>query len=67
MGRENVGRLVHDLRNPIGVLSGFAHLLTEKTDRLSPDQIKHIGEGVQKSVDRLAEIIEDISEPQSRT
>ena len=36
--REPVGRLVHELRTPLAVVSGFAELLERRADALTPQQ-----------------------------
>ncbi len=35
---ELVKRLVHDLRTPLTIVEGFAHLLERDDQRLDPDQ-----------------------------
>lgn len=37
-GQERLLRLVHDLRTPLTVISGFAELLERQRDRLSDEQ-----------------------------
>jgi signal transduction histidine kinase len=50
--RDPVGRLVHELRTPLAVVSGFAELLERRGDALTPQQ----------RAEYLARIIEGVRE-----
>lgn len=59
---EEMRRFVHDMRNPIGALIGFVHLIKTQRSRLKPEQFDSIIDGIERSANRLSEILEDFAE-----
>lgn len=55
-------RFVHDMRNPIGALIGFVHLIKTQRARLKPDQFESIIDGIERSANRLSAILEEYAE-----
>lgn len=50
----------HELRTPVGVISGFARLLSSKTDELSADQIRAYADRVDSNARQLAALVENL-------
>ena len=55
-------KFVHDMRNPIGALIGFVHLLKTQKERLKPDQYDSIIDGIERSANRLSALLEEFAE-----
>lgn len=51
--------LPHELRTPLGGIMGFAGVLTMDADNLEPDEIRHIGEKIVNSSQRLHRVLEN--------
>ncbi len=49
----------HDLRNPLGIINGYAEILIEDQDTLTPDQRSFI-EAIDRSGQKMYKIIDDI-------
>jgi len=54
--------LSHDLRSPLNSLKGLSYLLFNHADMLTPDETKEIKKKVDKSLDNLTELINNILE-----
>jgi signal transduction histidine kinase len=52
--------IVHDLKNPMGGLLGYAQLLEQLADSLSPDEIKEYSGVIIKEMRRLSNMTEEI-------
>ena len=57
-------KFIHDMRNPVGALIGFAHLIKTQGDRLDEEQMSGIIEGIERSANRLSELLEEFAEQQ---
>jgi signal transduction histidine kinase len=55
-----VARMVHDLRAPLAAVSGYAQLLRDRGDRLSPAQRDEAAGGILDQVDRLDELVSEV-------
>ena len=55
-------RFAHDLRNPLGALNGFVYLLKNRRDQLGPEQLDQIIEGIERSVQKMSDLLEDYAE-----
>ena len=60
-------RFAHDMRNPIGALNGFVHLLKTQRDRLTPEQVESIVEGIERSGHRISDLLEDFVQGESKS
>ncbi len=49
----------HDLRNPLGIVNGYAEILIEEQDALTPDQLSYV-EAIDRAGQKMYKIIEDI-------
>lgn len=54
-------KFIHDIRNPIGAIVGFAEILQNKADRISKDQHRQVIEGLNRSANRLSTMIDDFA------
>ncbi len=52
----------HDLRNPFHALIGMSDLLVNNIDDLSKDELKTIGEGINKSAKNLLNLVDNLLE-----
>ena len=50
----------HELRTPVGVITGFARLLSSKIDRLTPDQVRVYADRVDTNAQQLATLVENL-------
>jgi signal transduction histidine kinase len=55
-----VARMVHDLRAPLAAASGYAQLIRDRSDRLSPDQLGTAVDGVLEQTERLGGMIGEV-------
>ena len=55
-------RFAHDVRNPLGALNGFVHLLKNQRDRLSDEQLDQIVVGMERSVQKISDLLDDYAE-----
>jgi CheY-like chemotaxis protein len=60
--RDALGKLIHDLRNPIGALLGFSHLLVARRAALSDEQFESVIDGVARSAQALAEMVNELAD-----
>ncbi|MGH2807802.1 MAG: response regulator [Actinomycetota bacterium] len=59
---DELRKFIHDLRNPIGALTGFVHLIQTQRDNLTPEQFEGIVEGISRSATRLGKLVDEFSE-----
>jgi signal transduction histidine kinase len=50
----------HDLRSPLNTLSGFLQILEIQADAFTPDEIQNFTQDVQKSLNRLLDLLENL-------
>ena len=50
----------HDLRSPLNTLSGFLNLLDLQADAFTPEEIRNFSKDMQKSVERLLDLMENL-------
>ena len=60
-GDPALRRFIHDIRNPIGALVGFIHVLRSRRDDLTPEQMEKVVASMDKTVARLSQIVDDFS------
>jgi CheY-like chemotaxis protein len=59
---DELRKFIHDLRNPIGALTGFVHLIQTQRENLSDEQFDGIVEGIARSATRLGKLVDEFSE-----
>ena len=59
---DAVGTMLHDLRNPIGAISGFANILSTRRDRLSSEQLDQVLDSLQRTAARLSGMVDDFAQ-----
>ncbi|HET7482843.1 MAG TPA: histidine kinase dimerization/phospho-acceptor domain-containing protein [Actinomycetota bacterium] len=62
---DAVRRFLHDLRNPLGAILGFTHLLEDR-GRLTDEQLEQVMAGIKRSALRMSEILDSFSEQHKR-
>ena len=50
---------IHDIRNPIGAIVGFADILQTKGNKISKDQHKQVIEALNRTAGRLSDLVDD--------
>lgn len=55
---EELRRFIHDIRNPIGAIVGFAHILKTRDDKLSDEQYAQVIEALDRTASRLSTMVE---------
>ena len=60
-GDPALRRFIHDIRNPIGALVGFIHVLRSRRDDLTPEQMEKVVASMDKTVVRLSQIVDEFS------
>ena len=58
--RDDLSRLVHDLRTPLAIVSGFAELLERRSDTLSPEQQAEYLTRIRESAARMGELLDEV-------
>ena len=58
-GTADVGRLVHDLRTPLTIVEGFAHLLERDADTLDADQRVQYAERIRLAAAEMRALLDD--------
>ena len=59
---DELRKFIHDLRNPIGALTGFVHLIQTQRANLTDEQFDGIIEGIARSATRLGNLVEEFAE-----
>lgn len=62
LGKDELRRFVHDIRNPIGALKGFSFLLSERREKLSDRQLEDVIDGMKRTADKLSALVEEFSQ-----
>ncbi len=63
---EFIRGFVHDIRNPISVIVGYADILKHKNDRISDEKRKLIVDSLYQTVERLSRIVDEFSAERKR-
>jgi|tagenome__1003787_1003787.scaffolds.fasta_scaffold19498924_2 two-component system OmpR family sensor kinase len=58
--RDDMSRLVHDLRTPLAIVAGFAELLERRGDQLTPEQQAEYLTRIRESAARMGELLDDV-------
>ena len=58
---DEVRRFIHDIRNPIGALIGFAHIMKTRKDALSPEKQDQVIESMHRTSQRLSDLVDEFS------
>jgi len=61
VGDAEFRRFIHDIRNPIGALVGFTHILRNRDDKLSDEERSQVLESMHRTSERLSKIVEDFA------
>jgi chemotaxis response regulator CheB len=59
---DELRKFIHDLRNPIGALTGFVHLIQTQREQLNAEQFDSIIEGIGRSATRLGKLVDEFSD-----
>ena len=59
---KELRRFIHDIRNPIGAIIGFAHILKMRDNSLSPEQQTEVFDALDRSAHRLSEMVETFAD-----
>jgi signal transduction histidine kinase len=63
---EALRTFLHDIRNPIGAIVGFVHLLKSDNKRLSEDQLEKIVDSLDRTSGRLSTLVEAFADEHRR-
>ena len=55
---EELRKFIHDIRNPIGAIIGFAHILKTRDDKLSDEQYAQVIEALDRTATLLSSMVE---------
>ena len=58
---DELSRLVHDLRTPLAIVSGFAELLERRREQLTSEQQAEYLTRIRESAARMGELLDDVS------
>jgi signal transduction histidine kinase len=58
--RDEVARLVHDLRTPLAIVAGFAELLERRGGQLSAEQHAEYLTRIRESAARMGELLDEV-------
>lgn len=61
---DDLRRFLHDIRNPIGAIVGFADILQNKGTKISKDQHKQVIEALNRTALRLTTLVDDFVKEQ---
>ena len=67
VGEEDLRIFLHDIRNPISAILGFAHLLESRNDDLSDEQRSKVLDSLNRTAQRLSALVDDFSDERSST
>ena len=59
---EELRTFIHDIRNPIGAIVGFTHILKTRDDKLSEEQFVQVVESLERTADRLSKLVETFAD-----
>ena len=62
IGDAELRRFIHDIRNPIGAVVGFAHILKTRDGRLSEEQRSQVIDSLFRTSERLSKMVEDFAD-----
>ena len=63
---ELVRDFVHDIRNPIGAILGFADILKNKTDRINEEKKQEVVEALHRTSERLKGLVDEFAAERRR-
>ena len=52
---------IHDIRNPIGAIVGFSHLLKSREGEMTEEQHRRVIESLHRTAERLSAIVDEFS------
>lgn len=55
---DELRAFIHDIRNPIGAIVGFAHILRTRNDKLTEKQQVEVIEALDRTAERLSALVE---------
>lgn len=55
---QDLRRFIHDLRNPIGAIIGFTHILKSADEKISDEQLAQIYTSLDRTAQRLSNMVE---------
>ena len=58
---EVIRSFIHDIRNPIGAIVGFADLLKSREGRMSEDQRRKVIDSLHRTAERLSDMVSQFS------
>ena len=58
MPDETIAKLIHDLRSPLTVVEGFAHLLERDDDRLDHEQRMEYAQRIKAAAAEIRELLD---------
>lgn len=61
LDEDEIRRFIHDLRNPIGALVGFAHILKTRKSALSEEKQAHVIDSMFKTSERLSKMVDEFA------
>lgn len=61
IGDPEIRRFLHDIRNPIGALVGFTHVLKNRGAKLSEEQREQVVDSMFRTSERLSKMVEDFA------
>ena len=59
---DELRRFIHDIRNPIGAIIGFTHILRTRNDKLTEKQHIEVIEALDRTAERLSGLVEAFAE-----
>ncbi len=62
VGDAELRRFIHDIRNPIGALVGFTHILQMRDDKLSDEQRSQVLDSMARTSERLSKLVDDFAD-----
>ena len=62
IGDAEVRRFIHAIRNPIGAMVGFAHILKTREEKLSAAQRSQVIDSMYRTTERLSKLVDEFSD-----